>query len=139
MARLPFLNINHNGDAPLCFISALATMIAIGINVIPDACSTSGFYFVLCLNCVLFCGKVQEIIFGNSLFFLTSIFQTSAMELTKRCLLIIPNFSVVQEKKISGQLVSQNDNKPISAVIQDFQAIIHHLLLYATLELKYYN
>ena len=60
---------------------------------------------------------MQEIIFGNSLFFLTSFFQTSAMELTKRCLLIIPTFLVAQEKKISGQLVSQNDNKPISGVI----------------------
>jgi hypothetical protein len=57
-----------------------------------------------------------EIIFGNSLFFLTSIFQISAMELTKRCLLIIPTFLAAQEKKISGQLVSQNNNKPISGV-----------------------
>jgi len=59
---------------------------------------------------------MQEIIFGNSLFFLTSIFQISAMKLTKRCLLIIPTFLVAQEKKISGQLVSQNDNKPISGL-----------------------
>ena len=59
---------------------------------------------------------MQVIIFGNSLFFLTSIFQTSAMKLTQRCLLIIPTFLVAQEKKISGQLVSQNDNKPISGL-----------------------
>jgi len=38
------------------------------------------------------------------------------MKLTKRCLLIIPTFLVAQEKKISGQLVSQNDNKPISGL-----------------------
>ena len=39
------------------------------------------------------------------------------MKLTKRCLLIIHTFLVAQEKKISAQLVSQNDNQPISGGI----------------------
>jgi len=43
------------------------------------------------------------------------------MELTKRCLsivlLITPTFLVIQEKKNSGQLVSQNDNKSLTGVI----------------------
>jgi hypothetical protein len=43
------------------------------------------------------------------------------MQLTKRCLLfvllIIPTFSIIQEKRVSGQLISQNDNHSISGVI----------------------
>jgi hypothetical protein len=64
---------------------------------------------------------MREIIFGNSHFFLTSIFETSAMELINRYLLIVLSvtltFLVVEEKKNSGQIVSQNDNKPLSGVI----------------------
>jgi hypothetical protein len=58
---------------------------------------------------------MQEILFGNSLYFLTSILQTFAMQLTKGSLLIIPIF-LEERKNGSEQLVLQNDNNRIAGV-----------------------
>jgi hypothetical protein len=56
------------GFAEEGFTAALAAIIAASINVNPDTCSTSGFYFVLCLIAFLSCGKMQEIIICHSFF-----------------------------------------------------------------------
>ena len=76
------------------FTAAVAAMIATNINVKPDACSASGFYFVFCLHCVFLCGKMQEIIICRSFFSLPSFFTKLLPMQTIRGLFLIVPFSI---------------------------------------------